>query len=107
MTTQQAILAIAVMAAVTLLLRAAPFLFFAGRPTPKTLLALGKSLPYAMMGMLVVYCLKDVRLTSPGGFLPELIASAVTVAAYVWKRNSLVSILGGTACYMLLVQLVF
>ena len=59
------------------------------------------------MGMLVVYCLKDVRFTSLSGFLPALIASTVVCGSYIWKRNTLISIIGGTLCYMLLVQLIF
>ena len=68
---------------------------------------LGTVLPCAIMGMLVVYCLKDISfLRSPYG-LPELIACCVVAALHVWKRNSLLSIGGGTVCYMLLIQLVF
>lgn len=100
--------AIAVMSVVTALLRFLPFwIFGGGRRTPKLIQRLGKSLPYAIMGMLVVYCLKDVSFTSVGGFLPSLIASLVVGALYVWKRNTLVSIICGTLCYMLLVQFVF
>ena len=103
----QTVLAIVIMSAVTLALRFAPFLLFSGKEIPKTVVYLGKVLPYAVMGMLVVYCLKGVTFTSVGGFLPELIAGAVVVVSYVIKRNTLVSIIGGTVCYMLLVQLVF
>ena len=95
------------MAAVTVLLRALPFLVMGSRPTPKVITYLGSVLPYAVMGMLVVYCLKGVSFRSPAGFLPELIASAVVVGSYLWKKNTLLSIVGGTVCYMLLVQFVF
>ena len=101
-------LLIAVMSAVTALLRFLPFIIFrGGRKTPEYILWMGKALPYAIMGMLVVYCLKSVSLaTAPHG-APEFIACILTAALHVWKRNSLVSIGGGTLCYMLLVQLVF
>ena len=85
-----------------------PFLIFGEkRKTPPVIEYLGTVLPCAIMGMLVVYCLKDISfLRSPYG-LPELIACSVVAALHVWKRNSLLSIGGGTVCYMLLVQLVF
>ena len=98
---------VAIMSLVTIALRFAPFILLNGRETPKTIAYLGKVLPYSIMGMLVVYCLKGVRFVSVCGWLPELIASAVVVISYVWKRNTLVSIIGGTVCYMLLVQFVF
>ena len=101
-------LIIAVVALVTAGLRFLPFLLFGeNRTTPSLVTYLGKVLPYAIMGMLVVYCLKDVSfLASPFG-LPEIISCVVVAALHVWKRNSLLSIGGGTVCYMLLVQLVF
>lgn len=107
MTNDQAMLAILVMAAVTLILRFTPFLLLAGKETPKLIAYLGKVLPYAIMGMLVVYCLKGICFSSVEGFLPELIAGTVVVISYVIKRNTLISIISGTLCYMLLVQLVF
>lgn len=107
MTNQQAAIAIAIVSLVTIAIRFAPFLIFNGKETPKVIVYLGKVLPYAIMGMLVVYCLKGVSFTTLRGFLPELIAGAVVVGSYVWKRNTLISIIGGTVCYMLLVQLVF
>ncbi|MCQ2484120.1 MAG: AzlD domain-containing protein [Clostridia bacterium] len=99
---------VAVIALVTIALRFAPFLIFGGKKeTPEIITYLGKVLPYAIMGMLVVFCLKGVTpLKFPYG-LPELIASAVVVGLHVWKRNTLLSIIGGTACYMVLIQLVF
>ena len=102
-----AILAIVVMAAVTLLLRVLPFLIFGKKQTPAFIQYLGKYLPYAIMGMLVIYCLKGVTpLVFPHG-LPELIAILIVVLLHIWRRNTLLSILGGTVAYMLLVQLVF
>ena len=68
---------------------------------------LGQVLPFAIMGMLVVYCLKDISfLSSPYG-IPQLLSCAVVAALHVWKRSTLLSIAGGTACYMLLIQFVF
>ena len=107
MTDKQVILAIVVISVVTIALRAAPFLLLSGKKTPAVITELGKVLPYAIMGMLVVYCLKGVSFTSLSGFVPELISGAVVVGSYLWKRNTLVSIILGTVCYMLLVQLVF
>lgn len=101
-------LLIAVMALVTATLRFLPFLIFGEhRRTPPVIAYLGRVLPYAIMGMLVVYCLKDMSLTSAPFGIPELIGCAVVVGLHVWKRNTLLSIGGGTLCYMLLVQLVF
>ena len=99
---------VAVMAAVTILLRFLPFLIFrADRPIPPYIVYLGHVLPPAIIGMLVVYCLKDTAVTAAPHGLPELIAALSVVVLQVWKRNSLVSILSGTVLYMLLVQLVF
>ena len=96
------------MSLVTILLRFLPFLIWSGkRRTPKYILYLGNVLPPAIIGMRVVYCLKDISFaTAPFG-VPELLAAAGVVGLQVWRRNSLVSILGGTAFYMVLVQLVF
>lgn len=99
--------AIIVMMLVTMATRFAPFLVFSGRETPPVITYLGKVLPYAIMGMLVVFCLKNVSFTQVANWLPELIAGAVTVACHVYKRNTLFSIIAGTICYMLLVQFVF
>ena len=68
---------------------------------------LGKALPGAVFGLLVVYCLKNVSLLSGSHGLPELIAILVVAGLHLWKRQMLLSIAGGTICYMLLVQLVF
>ena len=101
-------LSVAIIALVTAALRFLPFALFGnGRKTPKIIEKLSSMLPYAIMGMLVVYCLKGTSFSSLGGFLPALIASAVVVLLHVWKRNTLLSIISGTVCYMLLVQLVF
>ena len=99
---------IAVCALVTMLTRFLPFLIFnEHRKTPEIILYLGKVLPCAIMGMLVVYCLKDtVFLSAPFG-IPEFLAIAAVAALHIWKRNSLLSIGVGTVFYMVLVQLVF
>ena len=105
--THSAIL-VAVMAAVTILLRALPFLIFGGgRKTPSYILYLGRVLPQAIIGMLVVYCLREVQLTQNNRGLPEALAVAGVILLQAWKRNSLLSILGGTVIYMVLVQAVF
>ena len=97
---------VAVMSAVTILLRFLPFLVFKNK-TPRYITYLGQVLPPAMIGMLVIYCLKDVRvLSSPFG-APEAIAGLLVVLLQAWRRNSLLSILAGTVSYMLLVQFVF
>ena len=102
------ILLIVVAVLVTMATRFLPFLIFGEkRKTPPIIEYLGTVLPFAIMGMLVIYCLKDVSLLRFPYGLPELLACAVVVALHVWKRNSLLSIGSGTVCYMLLVQLVF
>ena len=97
---------IAVMSAVTVLLRALPFLVFR-KKVPAYVTYLGRVLPPAIIGMLVIYCLKDTTVTAAPFGAPELIAGALVVALQAWKRNALLSILSGTAVYMLLIQLVF
>ena len=103
-----AILVIAVTAVVTAVLRFIPFLLFGGkRETPAYISYLGRLLPYAVMAMLVVYCLRNISFAAAPFGAPELISCAVVALLHVWKRSSILSILGGTVCYMLLVQLVF
>ena len=97
---------IAVMAAVTILLRFLPFLVFR-KETPPYIAYLGRVLPPAIIGMLVIYCLKDVSVRVHPFGIPELIAAVCVVGLQVWRRNSLVSILTGTVVYMVLVQVVF
>lgn len=92
----------------TVITRFLPFIIFpAGRPTPKYVQYLGKVLPAAVLGMLVVYSIKDINLLAGHHGIPELIAIAVVVLLHLWKKQMLLSIAGGTVCYMLLVQLVF
>lgn len=120
LTTTQAIAAIAVMAVVTFLTRALPFLLFdRGDHPPKLVLYLGRVLPPAVIAMLIIYCLKsnilavEANLTSLldpvvlNQWLPALLAVAVVVILHIWKHNNLLSIFGGTILYMFLVQAVF
>ena len=102
------VLLIVVAVLVTAATRFIPFLIFGEkRKTPPIIEYLGTVLPCAIMGMLVVYCLKDISFVKNPFGIPELISCVVVAALHVWKRNSLLSIGGGTVCYMLLVQLVF
>ena len=99
---------IAVTALVTMGLRFLPFLIFGeNRKTPPLISYLGQVLPYAIMGMLVVYCLKDMNLTAAPFGIPEIIGCTIVALLHFWKRNTLLSIGAGTVCYMLLVQYVF
>lgn len=103
-----AFLLVGVISFVTILLRFLPFWIFPGkRKTPELISYLGQVLPCAIIGMLVVYCLKGISLTNAPFGLPELLSVALVVGSYLWKRNTLISIVLGTACYMLLIQLVF
>ena len=97
-----------VAAVVTAALRFAPFLIFGrGKETPELILYLGKVLPFAIMGMLVVYCLRNISFSAIPFGIPEVISVALVVGLHVWKKNTLLSIISGTVCYMLLVQFVF
>ncbi|MDO4154891.1 MAG: branched-chain amino acid transporter permease [Clostridia bacterium] len=108
MTLTQQIITAAVIVLATMLTRFLPFLLFpADKPTPKYLQYLGKVLPAAVFGLLVVYCLKNVDILSGSHGIPELLAIAVVVALHLWKKQMLLSIAGGTVVYMLLVQFVF
>lgn len=95
-------------AAVTFSTRAVPFLVFPpGKPIPRTVRYLGRVLTPAVIGMLVIYCLKDISLFSAPHGIPELLAAASVVVLHVWKRNNLLSIGAGTVLYMFLIQVVF
>lgn len=99
---------IAVVSLVTIGLRFLPFLIFGkNRQTPAFVVYLGKVLPYAIMAMLVVYCLKGVSFIKAPYGIPEMISVAAVVVLHLWKRNTLLSIIGGTVCYMALIQLIF
>lgn len=104
----RSILIILIVAVVTFATRVAPFVLFpSGKKIPKTVEDLGKILPPAIIGMLVVYCFKSTALLSFPFGLPELIASLTVIVLHVWKRNNLLSIGAGTILYMILVQTVF
>lgn len=108
MTRTEQIITIAMRVLGTVLTRFLPFAVFSSkRPTPRYILYLGKVLPGAVFAMLVVYCLRNVSFLQGSHGLPELIAITVTVGLHLWKRQMLLSIAGGTICYMLLVQFVF
>lgn len=108
MTLAQQIITVAMVVAGTMLTRFLPFLLFpVGKPTPKFVKYLGRVLPAAVFGLLVVYCLKDVSIFAGSHGIPELISIALVVGLHLWKRQMLLSIAGGTICYMLLVQFVF
>ncbi len=108
MTDVHAILLIVVIAAVTILMRFIPFWAFRGKKkTPEFVKWLGEVLPYSIMGMLVVYCLRGISFVLAPFGAPEILACTAVVLLHVWKRNSLLSIGGGTVCYMLLVQFIF
>ena len=99
---------ILIMAGVTFLTRALPFaLFPAGRSMPDAVLYLGKVLPYAVIGMLIAYCLGDVQVAAYPFGLPALIATAVTALLHWFGRKSFLSIAAGTVLYMVLIQAVF
>lgn len=99
---------IALLALGTAITRFLPFLVFSDkRETPKYIHYLGVALPAAIFALLVVYCLKGVNILTGSHGIPEFIAIAATTALHLWKNEMLISIAGGTACYMLLVQYVF
>lgn len=92
----------------TMATRFLPFLLLGDkRQTPPFISYLGKVLPYAIMGMLVVYCLKGVSVTQLSSLAPAVLGVGITAGLHLWKHNTLISIIGGTVCYMLLVQVVF
>lgn len=108
MTIAQQIITIGLCAFGTMLTRFLPFAIFSGkRPTPKYIRYLGNALPGAIFGMLVVYCLKGINFTVKSYGIPELLSVGLTAALHIWKKNMFLSIAGGTACYMLLVNFVF
>ena len=98
------VMIVMVAALVTAAIRFAPFVLMRGKETPPYIAYLGKVLPYAIIAMLVVYCLKDVSLLQAPHGVPEFIAGLTVVVLHVWRRNTLLSIVGGTAVYMVLLQ---
>ena len=108
LTPVESLLSIAVMAGVTFLTRALPFLLFdRGEKPPRVVLYLGRVLPPAIIAMLIVYCLRGVSFAQPAGWVPSLAAGGAAVLLHLWKGNDLISIFGATGLYMVLVQGVF
>lgn len=107
MTSQQQIITIVILAVVTFMTRALPFLIFpAGKPTPKYIQYLGKALPLAVFGMLVVYCLKDVQWLQGVHGIPEILGIAAVVLMHLWRRQLFLSMAVGTAVYMILIRVI-
>lgn len=108
MTLTQQLITIAMVVLGTMLTRFLPFVLFpAGRETPKYIQYLGKVLPGAVFGLLIIYCLKNVSIFTGSRGIPEVISIVLVVGLHLWKRQMLLSIAGGTICYMLLVQFIF
>lgn len=108
MTIPQQVITIGLCVLGTMTTRFLPFLVFSEkRKTPAFIQYIGKFLPSAVFGMLVVYCLKDVSLLQGSHGLPEFLSIVVTTLLHIWKRQMLISIAGGTVCYMLLIRFVF
>lgn len=106
--TIHSLIIVAMVALATQITRWTPFLLFSGdKKLPKVVEDLGRLLPPAMMGLLVVYCFKNVSWLSGSHGAPELLAAAAVVGLHLWKKNVLLSIAGGTALYMVLLQVVF
>ena len=103
----RSILIIAVCALCTFLERYLPFAVFGGREVPSLVKYLGKILPMAVIAALVIYCLRGTAFSSLSGFVPQLVAVAVTVLLHLWRGSTLLSVAGGTAAYMLFVQAIF
>ncbi|MDL2274323.1 AzlD domain-containing protein [Oscillospiraceae bacterium OttesenSCG-928-G22] len=104
----EALVTVLIIAGVTFLIRLLPFLIFPpGKKTPAVVLYLGKYLPFSIIGMLIVYCIKDSLAPAWPFALPEAISILAVVVLHLWRKNSLLSIGGGTALYMVLVQAVF
>lgn len=101
-------LIILTVALTTFATRLAPFIIFPkGKPIPNMVQYLGKVLTSAIIGMLVVYCLKSTQVIAAPHGIPEVISVAAVVILHVWKRNNLLSIGTGTVLYMVLIQTVF
>ncbi len=103
--TLDSIIMIAVVALITLFLRSAPFMLFSGRRgTPKVITYLGSVLPAAIIAALVVYCLRSTDFTAAPYGIPGLVSVIVVALLHIWKKNTLISILGGTVLYMVLIR---
>jgi branched-subunit amino acid transport protein AzlD len=108
MTVEQQMITIGICILGTMLTRFLPFLIFSSKKqAPEYIRYLGRALPSAIFGMLVIYCLKGVEISGGNHGLPEVISIGIVIALHLWKRKMLLSIAGGTICYMMLVQMVF
>ena len=108
MGTKEKIIIIFAMFLATVIMRFLPFMLFPdNKPTPKFIHYLGKVLPAAVFGFLIIYCLKNVSIFEGSHGIPELIAILITAAAHLWKKQMLISIAAGTISYMLMVQFIF
>ena len=106
--TTYSIIAIAVAALCTFATRLVPFALFGGKKeVPATITYLGKVLPPAIIATLIIYCIRSVDFTASPHGAAEIIAIVVTALLHIWKKNTLISIGGGTTLYMFLVQFVF
>jgi branched-subunit amino acid transport protein AzlD len=104
MSLENVMISIFIMAAITFFTRAFPFIFFKNRNPPEIIMFVEKYIPPMIMVILVIYCLKDIKFTSVPFGIPEALSIAFVTVMHVWKRNPLISILGGTALYMTLTQ---
>ena len=105
---KHAMLILLVMGAVTFATRIVPVLIFGrGEKVPDVIMYLGKVVPFTAMGLLIVYCLRDTHVLTGSHAIPEILAMAVVALSYLWKRNSIFSVVVGTIVYMVLVQKVF
>ncbi len=108
MNLQQIFITVLMFIAGTVTMRFLPFIIFpSGKPTPKYIKYLGKVLPSAIFGLLIIYCLKGTNVLLASHGIPEAISIALVVVLHLWKQQMLLSISAGTICYMILVQLVF
>lgn len=99
---------IVIVSLVTLYTRITSFMVFPNaEKAPKAILYLGRFLPTAIIGMLIVYSIRDIRMLTVSYWMPEIIAIAIVAVLHIWKKNSLISICGGTAVYMVLIQFIF
>ena len=101
------LITVAVVAGCTFLTRLAPFALFGRKDPPKSILYLGKVLPAAVIAVLIVYCVRNANFQQLSHWLPMIIAIVITACLHVWKRNNLLSIGGGTICYMVMIQVIF
>lgn len=107
LSTSQMLITVLVAGAVTFATRLIPFAAFGKREVPKIVKYLGDIMPPAIIGILIIYCIKDSYTFDMNTLAPQLIAIALTVIVHLWKRNTLISISVGTVSYMLLIHYVF